>query len=350
MKPIQAVLDQMEISDKILDVPPKELSKSLASIMKSASVSKNEKKANDVIKTECKTLKEIYEKGKIADYMIGKDLEWALENAPIERQIRINAILTEAEKFLGQIHQVPAAENAMGDIKGVLEKESKQREEVENTARYLLKLVVLAREERDQAMKKSLSFANNERGAFGIDPIPSDQSFSKSMDQAQNSEMFDFGNLDYYEKVPMTPYRQEMAEEEMRTDTEYRDFVSRGDSTAYQHLRANQKKYNGNKYMKEYAPRVDKYSKMSASNYDSRLIELISKNQDNQKAMNSLVSLKTLGLYDVTVIQPFIDLIQSKMDNDFLTFSTTCGIIKQNYKVNGIKYKDIYRDLEAALS
>lgn len=343
MKPIQAVLDKMGISDTILDVPQDQLSKSLVSIMKSASVSDNEKKANEVIKTESATLKDLNTKNQLADYVIAKDLDWALENAPIERQLRLQGIFAEAQKLFELIHQAPVAANLLSDVNESLKKEQQQREAVENTARHLLQLVIIAREERDRALQSSIGFANNERSAFGLEPLPKDQSYGKSMEQLQSTEMFDHTNFDYYENMPMTPYRQEVMEEEMRNETEYKDFKPRGKLTVHKHLRENQMKYKSNRFMKEYGPRVEKFSKMSASKYDKKIIQLLSEYQDHQ---NALVQLRILKItWGDTVVQPIIDMVEAKRDNDWGKFGTACGIISDNYADNGKKYKDIYRHL-----
>jgi hypothetical protein len=349
MKPIQAVLDKMQISDTILDVPEAELSKSLISIMKASKVSASEKKANEVIETESKALEELSNKGELANYEIGKDLRWALENAPIERLVRLKAMYTDVENLYKLIYDQPAAINLMKDVQEALDKEHNQRAHVEKTAMYMLDLVIKAREERDKTLKSTVGFANNDRGAFGLGEIPSDLSYQKTMEQVQQTEKYDHQVIDDLEDLytPMTPYRQEQHDDEMRTETEYKDFEDRGSRSAHKYLRGNEKKYKSNKIMTELRPRAEKYSKIPAHNYDKKLIKLLSDNKDHDTA---LVQLRILAVEcGNSVIQPFIDMVGAMKNGDFGTYGTCCGKISDNYTGSGKKYKKIYDQMKLAL-
>jgi hypothetical protein len=214
----------------------------------------------------------------------------------------------------------------------------------------MLDLVNRAREERDKALLSTVGFANNERGAFGLGQIPSDLPYSKTMEQVQQTEMYSFQETDDLEELyePMTPSRQEEHDEEMRTQTEYKDFENRGNLSAHKYIRGQQKKYKGNKIIKELRPRAEKYSKMPAQNYDKKLIDLLTDNQDHDKA---LVQLRILYVeLGGSVIQPFLDMVTAIKNNDFKTYGTSRETISQNYTLNGQRYKKIYDQMKMALT
>ncbi|PYI51486.1 hypothetical protein [Paenibacillus flagellatus] len=343
MKPIQAVLDKMGLSDYLLDVNDADLKKSLTSITKATALSTEEKDANDVIERELDVLKDLETKLQLADYGFPAELGQALQNAPQERKKRFETVMAETDKLYKLIYQASEAATLMNDVKEAWEQEEAPRVRVEQMCIQLINAALELKKQRDQSMSASIPHANASLGFHGLSSVDTSLSFTDQLKAVQQTEVVNPIEMDEVEEMwaPMSPYRTEMAEEQVVQ--ELPDYVPRGNKTAQQSIRANQKKLNSSSFLKSMKKHGLAYSRMKPHEYDRRLIDLIRKRKNPEDFRGAIGGLVLQIGAEITVILLKYVEARSKQDED--AQEEAKELIRRSYPGNGRKYKIAYEEL-----
>ncbi|WP_205127105.1 hypothetical protein [Paenibacillus ginsengarvi] len=343
MKPIQTVLDQMGVSEYLLDVDHGALKKSLSSITLATALSTDEKKANDIVKRELKVLEDLHTKSKLADYPLPDELRWALEKAPQERKKRFDTVMNATGDLYKMIYEATAAADLMSDVQKAFDQEEEPRQNVEKMCVRLIEVAVELKRQRDEAMKSSLSLANPFMSMHGLPGIDTSQPFPDQLKAVQELEPLNVQDMDEVEMMyaPMSPYRTEMAEEE--TTKEYPGFIPRGSRTVQQQLRSNQTKLKSSKFLSGMKKHGQPYSSQQAHQYDRKLIDLIRRHKSPNDLLVPITVLRLTIGHEVP--QLLLDYVNARSSNDEDAQEDAKQKIRDSYAGNGLKYQKAFAEL-----
>lgn len=353
MDPINAVLDKMQISHTILSVPIAELDKSVASIMLAAPMSGDEEKAHKIIAAELEELQKARVLG-WNTYTFSKDLEWALQTAPIERKKRFDNVGTEVEKLYKLIYIDPAANDLLKQVKDSWVAEDTPRQKTEGFALELLAAAKLWYEQREKSMAIALPHVNMAFQGIGQPAIDPNLPFAQKLLKAEEVEPFN--SMDFEKAVfnwPASPTREATAEEELKKELPKYEPRDKEEKVSA-HLRKNYNTHAAEKRGREFLTKVEtvnlKAQKEPASGYDKKLFERlnsVTKKLQPDKARAAVEELKAhYGDLAVDAVFYIEGLVLAANTFDTSKLFLAKSLLEKRYEKDALTFRKFYEALE----